>query len=151
MKLHDILIPSGVAQDGMTIRDVFNLCLAANVPAVPYVDSSGRPVGYISFEGVMHRGCLPNYIVDMAPLLGDQLSCVNDAEAKIREVLNSPVGAYVDRPIRSLSSDSLLIKGLAILEKFSSTYLFVVDNGVYQGVVTAGAVARHMLEIDNKN
>ncbi|MES9967814.1 MAG: CBS domain-containing protein [Sedimenticola sp.] len=151
MQLNEILIPSGVVTDGMKVRDAFRLCLEANVPAVPYIDSSGRPAGFISYDGVMHRGCLPNYIVDMATILGNQLSCVNDAEAKIREVLDSPATEYINTPLRTLSSDSLLIKGLAILEKFSSSYLFVFDGEVYRGVVTSQAIARHMLQIDGEN
>ncbi len=151
MKLSEIIIPSGVVTDEMNVRDAFRLCIEANVPAVPYVDANGVPTGYISYEGVMHRGCLPNYIVDMATVLGNQLSCVTDAEARIREVLESPATGYIDQPLRSLSSDSLLIKGLAILEKFGSSYLFVIDDGEYRGVVTSQAIARHMLDIDGQD
>lgn len=151
MKLGDILIPTSTAKAGMKVRDAFKLCVDANVPAVPFLDISGTATGYISFLGVMHRGCLPNYIVELAHVLGNNLSCVTNAEEKVKEVMESPIESYIDKPIRSLTSDAQVIKGLATLEKYRTGYLFVFDGDEYRGVVTASGIARRMIAVDAEN
>lgn len=148
MKLKHILTPTAFAREGMKVREVITICVEAGVPALPYINSNGKRRGFISLSGIMQRGCLPNYMVEMALVLGDHLSCVKDAKAKIGELMDNPIEPYIDKPLRSITSETPIIKAMAILEKFHSSFLFVFDGDEYRGVITAQGIAQRMLEID---
>jgi CBS domain-containing protein len=148
MLLENILKPTEFAREGMKIRDVMKICVAEGVPALPYVDSKGERRGFISLSGIMHHGCLPNYMVDLAMVLGNHLTCVKDARGKIRELMDHPIEPYISKPLRSITSETPIIKAMAILEKYHSSFLFVFDGDDYRGVVTAQGIAQRMLEID---
>ncbi|MEN8214202.1 MAG: CBS domain-containing protein [Pseudomonadota bacterium] len=151
MKLTGILIPTTFAREGMKVRDVFTICLEAGVPALPYINSKGKRRGYISLAGIMHHGCLPNYMVELANVLGNHLSCFDDARTKIRDLMEHPIEHYIEKPLRSITSETPVVKAVAILEKYDSNYLFVYDGDNYRGVVTAEGIAQRMLEIDSEN
>ena len=74
------------------------------------------------------------------PLLGSFLSCVDDAQAKIEEIMASEVDGYVLRPHATIAPDEPAIKALAMMEEYTS-YLFVVDAGEYQGIITIQGIA----------
>lgn len=148
MLLENILKPTEFAREGMKIRDVMKICVAQGVPALPYVNSDGERRGFISLSGIMHHGCLPNYMVDLAMVLGNHLNCVQDARGKIRELMEHAVEPYISKPLRSITSETPIIKAMAILEKYHSSFLFVFDGDDYRGVVTAQGIAQRMLEID---
>jgi predicted transcriptional regulator len=95
----------------------------------------------------MELACLPDYMVATAPLLGDFLSCVDNAQAKIEEVLASEVDPYVRSLHASIGSDEPAIKALAIMEQNDTSYLFVVDEGEYQGIITIQGIAEEMSRI----
>jgi CBS domain-containing protein len=148
MKLENILIPTGVATPGMLIRDAFTECVRAQVPAIPFRDDKGELTGRVSVRDTMKKSCLPDYLVEMAYVLGNQLSCIENAEEKAREVLCQPIDEYVMPRMYSLTTDITVIKALAIMEKHNSNYVFIVDDGVYRGIVTTQAIARRMLALD---
>ena len=148
MKLKTILTPTLFAREGMKVRDVFTICVEAGVPALPYLNSKGERRGFVSISGIMHHGCLPNYMVELAMVLGDQLSCVKDAKTKVRELMNHPIEPYIDKPLHSITSETPIVKAMAILEKYHSSFLFVFDGDEYRGVVTSQGIAQRMLEID---
>lgn len=148
MKLENILIPTGIATPGMLVRDVFTECVRAQVPAIPFRDDKGELTGRVSVRNTLKKSCLPEYLVEMAYVLGNQLSCIVNAEEKARDVLCQPVDEYVMPRMYSLSTDITVIKALAIMEKHNSNYLFIVDDGVYRGVVTSLAIARRMVALD---
>jgi len=148
MKLKGILTSTAFAREGMKVRDVFSICVEAGVPALPYLNSKGERRGFVSLSSVMHHGCLPNYMVELAMVLGNHLSCVKDARGKVRELMNNPIDPYIEKPLRSITSDTPVIKAMAILEKYHSSFLFVFDGEEYRGVVTAQGIAQRMLEID---
>ncbi len=95
----------------MLVREVFAECGQVRVQALPFVDKSGKITGRITLFS-----CLPEYMVDMAPLLGSFLSCVDNAEEKIKEVLSSPVDGYVREVRVPITPDAPAIKALAIVE-----------------------------------
>jgi hypothetical protein len=150
MKLKKILIPTTFAREGMKVREVFSICVETGVPALPYLNSKGERRGFVSLAGIMHHGCLPNYMVELATVLGDQLSCVKDARTKVKELMDHSIDGYVDKPLHSITSETPIIKAMAILEKFHSSFLFVFDGEEYRGVITAQGIAQRMLEIDAK-
>ena len=97
MLVRDSIIETGVTTPGMLVCDVFAECGRARVHALPFVDKAGNLVGRVTLKNVMKFACLPEYMVATAPLLGSFLSCVENAEEKIAEVLASPVDRYVQR------------------------------------------------------
>jgi len=147
MLVRDTIIPTKVVTPGMPVRDVFAECGRAHVQALPCVDGTGKLTGRITLKRVMKLGCLPEHMVAAAPLLGNFLSCVGNAQGKIEQLLNSLVDPYVQRLHVSIRSDEPAIKALAIMEQNDTSYLFVVDDGRYQGIITIQGIAHKMSEI----
>ena len=147
MKICDICIQGEPARAGMTVREVFALCAEAGLPAVPYLDGDGRPGGWVSLRHTMTRGCIPEYIVELAEVLGDSLHCLEDSEQKIANLLAQPIEPFVLTPLRSVSPQAPVIKAVAIMEKYKASYLFVFDGDAYCGTVTTTSLARRMLDV----
>lgn len=132
----------------MLVRDVFAECGRAHVQALPFVDGAGRLAGRVTLKNVMKFGCLPEHMVAAAPLLGSFLSCVDNAREKIEQLLASEADPYVQRLHVLIGSDEPAIKALAIMEQNDTSYLFVVDGGEYQGIITIQGIAERMSQID---
>ena len=141
------VIQTKVARPGMRVCDVFAECGRAHVQALPFVDAAGVLHGRVTLKNVMKIACLPDYMVAAAPLLGSFLSCVDNAQAKIEEVLGSVVDDYVLQMHATIGSEEPAIKALAIMEENDTSYLFVVDNGVYQGIITIQGIAAVMSQM----
>lgn len=147
MLVKDTIIHTAVITAGMLVRDVFAECGKCHVQALPFMDGSGRITGRVTLKNVMKFACLPEYMVEMAPLLGNFLSCVDHAEEKVIEVLCSPVDNYVREASQFISSEAPAIKALAIMEKSDTSYIFVVDEGEYKGIITIQGIAAKMSEL----
>jgi hypothetical protein len=80
-------------------------------------------------------------------VLSDELTCIDDADAKAREVLCQSVDNFVIPRFYAIAPDSSILRTLAIMEKYKSYYLFVADGDDYHGVVNAQSIARCMLEV----
>ena len=150
MKLKQILIPTRVANQGMTVREVFTECGRANIPALPFCTRSGRIAGRVTLKNILKISCLPDYMVESARILGEEMSCMEDVESKAKRLLDTPVDPYVQEPSLSLSSDAPAIKALALMEQNDTSYLFVVDDGQYQGAVTIQSLARMLTRLDQQ-
>ena len=148
MKIENVLIPTAVATPDMLIRDVFSECVRAQVPAIPYRDENGELVGRVSLMDTLRKSCIPEFMVEMADVLGDQMSCVEDAEKKAREVLCHKAEEIILPDFHSLPGVTSMIKTLAVMEKHNTNYVFIIDDGVYKGVVTILTIARRMVELD---
>jgi CBS domain-containing protein len=134
----------------MTVREVFAECSRANIPALPFCTRTGRIRGRITLKNILKISCLPEYMVEEARILGDQMSCMDDVEAKAKQLLDNPVDPYVQDPSLSLNSDATVLKALAIMEQNDTSYLFVVDDGQYQGIVTIQGLARTLTRLDQQ-
>ncbi len=148
MNLNNILIPTRVATSGMTVEDVFIECVRAHVQAIPYCNALGGVTGRVTLKNVMQLSCLPEYMVELAHILSDGFSCLQDAELKVKEVLNKPIEPYVQAPPHFIKSTAPTVKALAMMEQRDTSYLFVVDNGEYKGIITIQGIAQKMLETD---
>ena len=148
MKLKQILIPTKVANSGMTVREVFEECCRAHIPALPFCTKSGRITGRVTLKNIMKCSCLPDYIIESARILGEEMSCMEDIESKAKQLLCVPVDPYVQEPALFLSSDAPAIKALAMMEQNDTSYLFVVDDGQYQGAVTIQSLANMFIRLD---
>jgi len=142
MKLKQILIPTRTANHGMTVREFFTECGRANLPALPFCTRSGRIAGRVTLKNILKTSCLPEYMIDSARILGEEMSCMEDIESKARLLLDTPVAPYVQEPALSLSPEAPAIKALAMMEQNDTSYLFVVDEGQYQGAVTIQSLAK---------
>jgi len=151
MKLKRILIPTKVAHQDMMVREVFTECGRVHIPALPFCTRSGRISGRVTLKNVLKISCLPDYMIESARILGEEMSCMEDVEAKARRLLDTPVEPYVQEPALSLSSDAPIIKALALMEQNDTSYLFVVDDGQYQGTVTIQCLAKMLSQLDQQD
>ena len=151
MSLDPILIPTKVAKPGMIVSEVFAECIRANIPGIPFCDAQGTICGRITLKNILKKACLPEYMIELARILGDQLSCMGDMEAKAKQLMNNPVDPYILEPHISLTSDSPAVKALALMEQNDTSYIFVVDEGRYKGVITIQGLARMITQFDNQH
>jgi len=147
--IQSVLLQTPIICRGMLVRDVFVECGGCHVQALPYGDETGRISGRVTIKHILLASCLPNYLVEMASVLGASLSCVENAEEKTKEILCKPVEPFVQALPMTITSDVPLIKALAIMEKHDTSYIFVVDQGIYQGVITIQGLAVKMSELDS--
>ena len=78
--------------------------------------------------------------------MGDQTDKLELPEIRVMEIMASPVEMFLLENIPSVSPRSTIVKALALMEVHNSSYIFLIDNGVYQGVVTREVIARRMLK-----
>lgn len=147
MLVKDAIIHTKVVRTGMLVRDVFAECGSTHVQALPFMDQTGRISGRVTLKNIMKASCLPEHMVEMAPLLGSFLSCVDNAEEKVSEVLCSPVDEYVRKASQFITSEAPAIKALAMMQGSDTSYIFVVDDGEYKGIITIMGIAARMSEM----
>ena len=150
MILEQILIPTRVATYGMTVREVFTECGRAHIPALPFCTKSGRISGRVTLKNILKISCLPDYMIESARILGTEMSCMEDVESKAKRLLDTPADPYVQEPALSLSSEAPIIKALALMEQNDTSYLFVVDDGEYQGAITIQCLAKMLSQLDQQ-
>jgi CBS domain-containing protein len=148
MLVKSIMARTDVVRPGTLVREVFAECGRARVQALPFVDETGRLVGRITLKNVMKVACLPEHMVAAAPLLGSFLSSVDEVRERIAKVLDSEADAFVQKLNVLIGSEETAIKALAIMAHNDTSYLFVVDGGEYQGIITIQGIAERMSQID---
>ena len=144
----DLLIVTRVAQPGMLVRDVFRECLSARVQSLPFQDEAGRIAGRVTLKYIANRSIVPEYVAQFALVVGDRLSTFEEMERRLPEVFDHPVEDYVQEPHASIPSDTQLMKALAIMEHYDTSYLFVIDEGAYRGTITIQGIAAWMARFD---
>jgi len=147
MLVKDTIIHTKVVSTGMLVRDVFAECGRTHIQALPFVDEAGKIIGRVTLKNIMKVSCLQEYMVETAQLLGSFLSCVDHAEEKVSKVLCNPVDEYVGETSQFITSEAPAIKALAIMEKSDTSYIFVVDDGEYKGIITIQSIAAKMSEM----
>ncbi len=141
MILREVMITTLVAHAGMTVGEVFQECVTKSVAGLPYRDEKGSIVGRISMRHVFREKCVPRDVVGGAHLLGDAISHLELQDIEKCHILGQPVEPFLLTTIPSLNSSSPVIKAVAIMEQYNSSYLFIIDDGVYQGTVTRAGIA----------
>lgn len=149
MDIQNVLIPTIIIHPGMYVRDLFKECGKLHIHALPYCDEKGNLSGTLTLKNIMKFSCLPEHMVELANLLGNQMSCVENAEEKAREIICNPVEPYVRELGETISSKEPLIKALALMEKNKTSYIFVVDDNDYKGQVTIQGIAQVMSTFDD--
>ena len=148
MKLEHLFMPTRAAQAGMTVQEFFTECSGLCIPGLPFCTKSGRIKGRVTLKNILKTSFLPDYIVESAQILGDDLASTRDIEAKARQLLAMPVDPYVQEPHLSVTSDSSCARALALMEQNDTSYLFIVDEWQYRGVVTIQSLARALFQLD---
>ena len=88
----DLHIVTRVARSGMLVRDVFRECLSARVQSLPYRDEAGRIAGRVTLKHIANRSIVPEYVVQLALVVGDRLSTFEDMERRLPRT-----GSHLDR------------------------------------------------------
>ena len=145
INLLDIAVKTGVATTGMSIGDVFKECVKHNVPGIPFCDETGHVLGRISMRHAFKSTCIPQNVVDAAHLLGDDLHNISISDSLLETVLSLPVDDFVLEDMAIISAASPILKALAIMERYNTGYIFLIDKGVYGGIVTRMGIAQLML------
>ena len=145
MKLEHLSIATGVMRKGMTLRDFFEECVRCNVPGLPYVDERDRITGRISIRDVYKHMAIPDHLIKVADLLGDRTDQLDLPEMKVSETLSLPVETFLLENIPSVSPQSSIVKALAIMELYNTSYIFLIEGGAYCGLVTRMVIAHRML------
>ena len=147
MKLHHLAVMTGVMRKGMTLRDFFEEAARCNVPGLPFVGDDDRIKGRVSVRDVYKHIAVPDYVVGLADAMGDRTDRLDLSERKVLEAFARPVEDYVLENIPTVSPSSTIVKALAIMEAHNTHYIFLIQNGNYEGVVTRMVIANRMLEI----
>jgi len=147
MKLADILVPTCTAHSGMTVAEIFTECLSCHVPGLPFIDEQGQLTGKISIRNILKHTCLPDYLVSHADLIGDLEGYVSNPIFKANSILAMPIETFLLEDHPSTDSQSSPLKAIALMERYDTTYLFIVDDGEYKGVVNVLGIARGMLDM----
>ncbi len=145
MKLEHLSIATGVMRKGMTLRDFFEECVRCNVPGLPYVDDQDRIAGRISIRDVYKHMAIPDHLIKVAHLLGDRTDQLDLPEVKLNKILELPVETFLLENIPGVSPQSSIVKALAIMEMYNTSYIFLIEDGEYRGLVTRMVIAHRML------
>lgn len=147
----DILIRTNVARSGMTVRTVFRECLEAGVQSLPFLDENDSITGRVTLKYILNRSIVPAHMVELAHVIGPRLSSFDEMEKRMQEVFHDPVDPYVQDPHATIFRDSELMKALAIMEHYDTSYLFVVDGERYEGTLTIQGIARWMMSLASQS
>jgi predicted transcriptional regulator len=146
MKLERLATQTEYMKHGMTLRDFFQEAVRCNVPGLPYVDDNDQIVGRISIRDVYKRIAVPDSLLRIADAIGDNTDKLDLPEIKVLETMNLPVEDFLLENMPSVSPRSSIVKALALMEVHNSSYIFLIENGEYRGVVTRMVIAHRMLE-----
>lgn len=145
----ELLIVTRVARPGMRVRDVFRECLAAHVQALPYCDGSGRMTGRVTLKHIVNTEIVPAHVAALSHVVDDRHPTFERLERRVPAILDHRIEDYVQEPHPSIGSETQLMKALAMMEYHDTSYLFVVDAGVYRGTLTIQGVAAWMAHFED--
>lgn len=146
MKLEHICIPTKIMQKGMLLRDFFEEVADKRVPGLPYADESGKIIGRISLRDVYKKMAVPDHLLRIADALGDKTDNLDMSEMKVLETMDLPVETYLLENVQTVSPQSSVVKALSLMERHNTSYLFLMDNEEYIGVISRMVIALRMLQ-----
>jgi CBS domain-containing protein len=115
---------------------------------MPYCDDRDVVTGRVTLKYIINRSIVPEYMAELALVLGSDMVAFDEMEEATRKVLDKPVEPYVQEPHAAIDSTTPLMKALAVMEHYDTSYLFVVDKGRYEGTLTVPGIAAWMMRID---
>ena len=146
MKLQRLAVMTEVMRQGMTVRHFFEEAVRSNVPGLPFFDEHDHIVGRISVRDVFKRIAVPSSYLRLVDAIGDETNRLDMSEQRILDSLALPVETYLLDNIPSVSPASSLVKALAIMEAYNTSYIFLIEDGKYMGIVTRMVIANRLLD-----
>lgn len=146
MRLLKGIIETPLTRPGMTIREAVGICVDKGVQGLPFVDSNGRITGRFSVRNTLLLHCIPGDMVHGAHLIGHEALHLEHSSDHYRAMFDMAIDPTIITEYIHLSSGAQITKALALMEKFNTSYLFVIDDGRYLGVVTRLGLARLLLD-----
>jgi len=140
------VVETRVARPGMPIREALQICVNHGIPGIPFIDAHGDIMGRFSVRHTFRVSSLPDDVVNGAHLIGQEATHLEQPCDHFIEVFRQPIDSLILPKYAFLRSDALVAKAMALMEKFNSSYLFVIDDGRYKGVVTRLGLTRLLLE-----
>lgn len=142
-----VVIPSKAAHSGMTVGEVLLECLRWQLPGLPFCDDEGHIIGRVSLKHALAQHFIPTDVYKHAHLLGDLLDNLDISKDEIQAVMDIEIDPFVTPDIPTIVATSPLVKALALIEQFRTSYIFVVDDdGIYQGTITMLGIAQCVLQ-----
>jgi CBS domain-containing protein len=130
----------------MTVGEALRICIEHGIPGIPFVDAGGRISGRFSVRHIFKISSLPDDVVRGAHLIGHEAIHLEYPCDHFAEVFRQPIDNLILPQFAHMSSDALVAKAMALMEKFNSGYMFVIDDGHYKGVVTRLGLTRLLLD-----
>jgi len=146
IRLNQGIVETRVARPGMTVGEALRICVDHDIPGIPFVNAEGNIGGRFSVRHIFKISSLPDDVIQGAHLIGHEATHLEHPCDHFAEVFQRPLDDLVLPEFAHLSSDTLMAKAMALMEKFNSGYLFVIDDGHYRGVVTRLGLTRLLLE-----
>jgi len=148
MKLIECMTETSTASLEMTVREAMQVCVDCDCPGIPFVDESGKLIGRFSIRHTFYQHCIPADLIKHAHLLGNGIDNIEMEDQYTDDFMKLPASDFMLERLIHLHPDSQIVKALALMEQFNTSYLFVVDDKEhYLGVVTHQSIARHLLSI----
>ena len=85
----------------------------------------------------------------LARVVGDHLATFEEMERRLPAVFDRRVEDHVQEPHASIDSNARLMKALAVMERYDTSYLFVIDGGACRGTITIQGIAAWMVRLDD--
>lgn len=140
------IVGTRVARPGMTVGEALRICVEHGIPGIPFVNANDRISGRFSVRHTFRLSSIPDDVVKGAHLIGHDAIHLEHPCDHFIKVFRQPIDNMILPEFAHLQSDALLAKAMALMEKFNSSYLFVIDDGHYKGVVTRLGLTRLLLE-----
>ena len=149
MTLDQIAKLTPVATYGLTVAQFFDFCVEYDIPGMPFVDEHGDIIGRLSLRHVVKQNFIPSHVSDVAHLMGDEHKPGLLEDDHVDTCLGLTVDDFLLTDIAMVRSYSPISQALARMEKYNSSYLFVVDDRQYQGIITRSDVVKELLDESN--
>lgn len=146
MRLLKGLVETPVAHAGMPVGEALRICVDCGVPGIPFINRAGGIDGRFSVRNVFLLSSLPSDMIKGAHLIGHDALHLDLPCAHYADVFKAPVDRMILKDFAHLASAAHITKAMALMEKFNSSYLFVIDDGHYRGVVTRLGLTRVLLD-----
>ena len=145
MLINEGIIETPVARRGMLTGQALQICVSYGVPGIPYANDEGKVIGRFSVRHTFLFAGIPSDMVKGAHLIGKDALHSQFPQGDIAELFAHPVEEHLLTDAACLPSNSQVIKAMALMERFNSSYLFVIDHDIYRGTVTRLSLTRALL------
>ncbi len=150
MKLMDCMITTATLDKSATVRDALAQCVQHGIDGLPFVDDNKRVTGRFSVRNMFYISSIPADLIKHAHLIGNAIEHLDFPDCHNEEFIAKPVSEMLLKQIMHLSPNSQIVKALALMEQYNTSYLFVVDdNEHYLGLVTRLSIAKRIINGHN--